>query len=104
MRTSAAEFRAASTGTELPLEALIRLVMAPLVCAASLALCMLAYGEAYSWRYPILATVAFLVVARVFGEMPLGSSNSVLIPYRTLHADWVTVIGVLLLLGFVTKF
>src|SRR5262245_40244013 len=101
MSTLAAESQ--SAGTELPVVAFVRIMLAPLVCAASLALCMLAYGEPYAWRYPILATVAFFVVARVYGEMPLANGGSWSVPRRGMITDWVAVMGVLLLLGFVTK-
>lgn len=102
MSTLASESRPG--GTELPLVALVRILLAPVVCVLSLALCMAAYGEPLDWRYPILATVAFLVTARIYGEVPLSNGGSLMLPGRSLIADWITVVGILLFLGFVTKF
>jgi putative colanic acid biosynthesis UDP-glucose lipid carrier transferase len=102
MNTLAAAYR--PEGTELPLVALVRLLIAPVACVAGLVLCMLAYGEPLAWRYPILATVAFFVAARVFGELPLTNGGTFLLPSRAIVTAWVTVVGVLLLLGFVTQF
>src|SRR5687768_4550798 len=102
MSTLSAEFERA--GTELPLVALVRVLLAPVVCVATLLLCMLAYGEPYSWRYTVAAIVVFAVAARVFGELPLANGGTLLLPSRGVISDWIAVIAVLLFLGFVTKF
>ena len=102
MSALSAEFERA--GTELPLVALVRFLLAPTVCVAVLMLCLLAYGEPYSWRYTVLGIVVFAVAGRIFGELPLANGGTFLLPSRGVIADWTAVVAVLLFLGFVTKF
>src|SRR5512146_2036942 len=91
-------------GTELPLVAFVRTALAPTVCVLSLFVCTLAYQEPFASRYAILVIVAFLVSLRVFAELPLAGSRSVLVPGAAILADWITVICVLLFCAFVTKY
>jgi putative colanic acid biosysnthesis UDP-glucose lipid carrier transferase len=100
-RTLAAEFHAA--GTELPWIAFVRIALAPVFCVLSLAACLIAYREPFTSHYMALASVAFLVSLLVFRELPLVNGRPFLAPGRAIVTDWVTVIGVLLLLVFVTK-
>ncbi|HEX6007642.1 MAG TPA: hypothetical protein VFY80_06750, partial [Burkholderiales bacterium] len=97
----AREFRA--VGTELPIVAFARLALAPFVCGVTLMLCMLVYGEPLTERYVVLTVVVMLVALRVFGEMPLTNGRSLLIPGRSVLTDWMTVAGMLLFVGFITK-
>jgi len=97
----AREFR--TVGTELPIVALARLALAPLVCGVTLALCMALYQEPLSEKYVVLGLVVMLVALRVFGEMPLANGRSLLIPGRGVLTDWMTVAGALLFVGFITK-
>jgi putative colanic acid biosynthesis UDP-glucose lipid carrier transferase len=96
-----------ATGTELPLVALVRILLAPAVCTLSLALTLLLCGEPFAQRYAVLAIVAFLASTWAFGELPLSSSGrsslSFVIPDRGVLAGWLLVIGVLLFAAFVTK-
>jgi putative colanic acid biosynthesis UDP-glucose lipid carrier transferase len=104
MSTLARQFQ--PVGTELPLVALIRIGLAPTVCVAGLLLCMMLYREPLSSRYVLLAIVAFVVSARVFGELPVGNNGSRLplfFPGRSIVTHWVLVIGCLLFLAFITK-
>ena len=93
-----------SGSNELPLVAFVRLTLGPVVCVASLMLCMFLHGEPYRWLYGVLALVAFLVAARMFGEMPLSNGDSLLVPRRGIFFDWLKVCAVLLFVGFVTKY
>ena len=101
MSTSVTEFK--SLGTELPLVALVRRLLAPAVCVLSLVLCALAHDEPFTWRYQVLAIGAFLTSLLVFGELPRAHARSVILPSSAVLASWITVIGILLLLAFVTK-
>jgi putative colanic acid biosynthesis UDP-glucose lipid carrier transferase len=104
MSTLTSEFNVVEN--ELPLVALVRVMLAPAACTLSLALCMAMNGELFSTHYALLATVAFLVSMRVFGELPLtnGSSRlSLVLPGRAIVVKWMTVIGVLLFLAFAAK-
>jgi len=91
---------------ESPLVALVRVMLAPVACVASLALCMVVGGESFAAHYALLAIVSFLVSMRVFGELPLtnGSSRtSLVLPGRAIFVKWMIVIGVLLFLAFAAK-
>jgi putative colanic acid biosynthesis UDP-glucose lipid carrier transferase len=102
--TLAGEF--AAPGTELPLVAFVRIMLAPAVCAMCLALSLVVSQEPAAPRYAVLAAVAFLVSMRVFGEMPLTNGRarlSFVIPGRRILTDWITVIGILLFIAFLTK-
>lgn len=101
MSILATEFK--SVGTELPLAALVRVALAPVVCVASLALCMLIYQVPFSSLYAVLAAVVFLVALRIFGELPLTNGRSILVPGGAILTDWITVVGVLLFIAFITK-
>jgi putative colanic acid biosynthesis UDP-glucose lipid carrier transferase len=104
MTTLDGEF--AAPGTELPLVAFVRSMLAPTVCVMCLVLSLAVNQEPFSPRYALLAGVAFLVAMRVFGEMPLTNGRSRLsfaVPGRRILADWVTVIGILLFVAFLTK-
>jgi putative colanic acid biosynthesis UDP-glucose lipid carrier transferase len=99
-----AEFRPA--GTELPLVALVRVMLAPVVCVLCLALCLAIYREEFSAHYGMLAIVAFLVSIHVFGELPLTNGRSrmsFVLPSRTIIVKWATVCGILLFVAFVAK-
>ena len=100
MNILATEFK--TVGTELPLVALVRVALAPIVCVVSLALCMVAYQEPFSPLYALLAAVVFLVALRVFGELPFTNGRSI-VPGGAVLTDWITVICVLLFVAFVTK-
>lgn len=101
MSVLAAQFKA--VGTELPVAALVRVALAPVVCVVTLALSMGVYGEPFSPLYGALAGVVFLVALRVFGELPLTNGRSGLVPGGTMLTDWIAVVGVLLFFAFVTK-
>ena len=104
MSTLTAEFQPA--GTELPFVALVRVMLAPAVCTACLALCVVFQNEHFSVQYGMLAAVAFLVSMQVFGELPLTNGRSrmsLVLPGRTIFVKWITVIGVLLFIAFVAK-
>lgn len=101
MSSLAAEFRPGTT--ELPLVALVRLVIAPVACVLSLALCMLVYREPVTRLYATLALAAALVTLQVFREMPLSNGHGRFMPGGAVLTDWLTVVGILLLLGFATK-
>ena len=90
-------------GTELPLVALVRLALAPLACVLSLALCMLLYQEPPTGIYLALGGIVLLIAVRVFGELPITNGHSPLLPGRAVVTDWITVAGVLLFIGFLTK-
>jgi putative colanic acid biosynthesis UDP-glucose lipid carrier transferase len=92
-----------SVGTELPVVALVRYSLAPVTAITSLALCMVVYLEPVSPIYGVLAAAAGLVTLRVFGELPLTNGNPSVLPGRRIVMDWITVAGVLLFIGFVTK-
>lgn len=100
MNILATEFK--TVGTELPMVALVRVALAPLVCVVSLALCMVAYQEPFSPLYALLAAVVFLVALRVFGELPFTNGRS-MVPGGAILTDWITVVCVLLFVAFVTK-
>jgi len=100
MNILATEFK--TVGTELPLVALVRVALAPIVCVVSLALCMAAYQEPFSPLYALLAAVVFLVALRVFGELPFTNGRSI-VPGGAVLTDWITVVCVLLFVAFVTK-
>jgi putative colanic acid biosynthesis UDP-glucose lipid carrier transferase len=100
MNILATEFK--TVGTELPMVALVRAGLAPLVCVVSLALCMVAYQEPFSPLYALLAAVVFLVALRVFGELPFTNGRSI-VPGGALLTDWITVVCVLLFVAFLTK-
>ena len=59
MSTLAARYQ--PLGTELPLVALVRILLVPVVCALCLAASLLVYGEPFDDRYATLAGVAMLV-------------------------------------------
>jgi putative colanic acid biosynthesis UDP-glucose lipid carrier transferase len=104
MSTLTSEFQIAEN--ELPLVALVRVMVAPLACALSLALCLAMNGESFSSHYALLAIFAFVVSMRVFGELPLTSGRSRLsfvLPGRAMFVNWMTVVGVLLFLAFAAK-
>jgi putative colanic acid biosynthesis UDP-glucose lipid carrier transferase len=104
MSTLTSEFQVVEN--ELPLVALVRVMLAPVACALSLALCMIMNGEPFSGHYAMLMIAALLVSIRVFGELPLtngGSRMSLVLPGRAILVKWVTVIGVLLFLAFAAK-
>jgi putative colanic acid biosynthesis UDP-glucose lipid carrier transferase len=104
MSTLTAEFQPA--GTELPFVALVRVMLAPVVCTLCLALCLAIYREAFSAHYGMLAVVAFLVSINVFGELPLTNGRSrmsFLLPGRTIIVKWATVCGILLFIAFAAK-
>jgi putative colanic acid biosynthesis UDP-glucose lipid carrier transferase len=101
MSILATEFK--SVGTELPVAALVRITLAPVVCVLSLALSMVIYQEPLSPLYALLAAVVFLVALRIFGELPLTNGRSILVPGGAVLTDWITVCGVLLFIAFVTK-
>ena len=101
MSSLATQFR--SVRTELPIVAFVQFALAPLGAVLSLALCMLIYLEPLTPIYAILAAVTLLVALRVFGELPLTNGQSMLVPGHGIVADWITVAGVLLFLGFLTK-
>jgi putative colanic acid biosysnthesis UDP-glucose lipid carrier transferase len=104
MSTLATDFQ--PLGTELPAVALVRRMLAPAVCLASLGLCLALHGEPFASHYAGLALVTFLVSLQVFGEMPLTNGRSGLslaVPGRAVIADWVLVAGILLFIGFVAK-
>src|SRR4029078_5148837 len=95
-----------AVGTELPLVALVRILLAPAVCTLSLAVVLLLCEEPFVQRYAALAIIAFLASTWAFGELPLSSgrsSLSFLIPDRAVLTGWLLVIGVLLFAAFVTK-
>jgi putative colanic acid biosysnthesis UDP-glucose lipid carrier transferase len=100
MNILATEFK--TVGTELPLVALVRVALAPIVCVVSLALCMVGYQEPFSPLYALLAAVVFLVALRVFGELPFTNGRSI-VPGGAVLTDWITVVCVLLFVAFVTK-
>ncbi|HET9404016.1 MAG TPA: hypothetical protein VFO57_05510, partial [Burkholderiales bacterium] len=104
MSTLTAEFQPAAT--ELPLVALVRVMLAPVVCTLCLALSLAIHREDFSVHYGMLAVVAFLVSMQVFGELPLTNGRSrmsFLLPGRTIMVKWVTVIGILLFIAFAAK-
>jgi putative colanic acid biosynthesis UDP-glucose lipid carrier transferase len=91
---------------EQPGAALLRLLLAPTVCVLTLAACAIATGEPFSGRYVNLAVVAFVVSLQVFGEMPLASGDprpELASPAERVALQWVAVVAILLLLGFITK-
>jgi putative colanic acid biosynthesis UDP-glucose lipid carrier transferase len=92
-----------SVRTELPIVAFVRFALAPLAAVLSLTLCMAIYLEQFTPIYVILAAVTVPVTLRVFGELPLTNGRSMLVPGHGIVADWITVAGVLLFLGFLTK-
>ena len=101
MSTLATQFRAVRT--ELPIVAFVRFALAPLAAVLSLMVCMAIYREPFEPIYAVLAVAAILVTLRVFGELPLTNGRSMLVPGHGILADWVTVAGALLFLGFLTK-
>src|SRR5574340_603696 len=105
MNTLATEFH--PVGTELPAVAFIRIALAPIISMLGLVLCVLAYGEPFTSRYAVLAMVAFFLSARIFGELPLAANGrsklAFIVPNHTIITDWVTVVGILLFLAFLTK-
>jgi putative colanic acid biosynthesis UDP-glucose lipid carrier transferase len=93
-------------GAELPLVALVRRILAPLVSIACLGLALLVHGEPVDWIYLVFGLMAFLVVLQVFAELPLANGQHGwrrLIPSRMLIVDWLCVAGILLLIAFITK-
>ena len=104
MSTLAARYQ--PLGTELPLVALVRILLVPVVCALSLAASLLVYGEPFDDRYATLAGVAMLVSIWAFGELPLANGRtrlSFFAPSRAIVASWLKVVGVLLFIAFATK-
>ncbi|HSC94694.1 MAG TPA: undecaprenyl-phosphate glucose phosphotransferase [Burkholderiales bacterium] len=104
MSTLAAHYQ--PLGTELPLVALVRIMLVPVVCALCLAASLLVYGEPFDGRYATLASVAMLVSIWVFGELPLANGRarlSFFAPSRAIVASWLKVVGVLLFVAFATK-
>ena len=97
----AGEFK--EIGTELPIVAFVRFALAPTACVLSLAFCMVLYQEPLTEIYAILCALVLLVALRVFGELPLSNGHSMIVPGRGVLTDWITVAGVLLFIGFVTK-
>jgi putative colanic acid biosynthesis UDP-glucose lipid carrier transferase len=94
------------SGTELPIVALVRFLLAPAVCTLCLALALLACGEPFAAHYAALSMVAFLVTTWAFGELPLTNGRSGLafaLPGRAILIGWLQVMGVLLFIAFVTK-
>jgi putative colanic acid biosynthesis UDP-glucose lipid carrier transferase len=93
-------------GTELPIVALVRILLAPAVCTLSLALTLLVCAEPFAPRYGVLAVVSFLATTWAFGELPLLNGRSRLsfaLPGHAIFIGWLKVIGVLLFVAFVTK-
>ena len=93
-------------GTELPIVALVRTLLAPAVCTLCLALALLACDEPFAAHYAALSVVAFLVTTWAFGELPLTNGRSGLsfvLPGRAILMGWLQVMGVLLFIAFVTK-
>jgi len=91
---------------ERPGAAVLRWVLAPVVCVLSLAGCAAAVGETFSALYVNLAVIVFVVSLQVFGEMPLanGEVQPTLDGARQgILSRWAVVVAVLLLLGFVSK-
>ena len=104
MSTLAAHYQ--PLGTELPLVALVRILLVPVVCALCLAASLLVYGEPFDDRYATLAGVAMLVSIWAFGELPLANGRarlSFFAPSRAIVASWLKVVGVLLFIAFATK-
>lgn len=105
MNMLATEFH--PVGTELPAVAFIRIALAPIISMLGLVLCVLVYGEPFTSRYAVLAMVAFFLSARIFGELPLAANGrsklAFVVPNHTIITDWVTVVGILLFLAFLTK-
>ena len=100
MSILATEFK--TVGTELPMAALVRVALAPVVCVVSLALCMVVYQVPFSTLYALLGVVVFLVALRIFGELPFTNGRSI-VPGGAVLTDWITVVCVLLFVAFVTK-
>jgi putative colanic acid biosynthesis UDP-glucose lipid carrier transferase len=93
-------------GTELPIVALVRTLLAPAVCTLCLALALLVCDEPFAAHYAALSVVAFLVTTWAFGELPLTNGRSGLsfaLPGRAILMGWLQVMGVLLFIAFVTK-
>src|SRR5882672_4894116 len=104
MSTLTAEFEPA--GTELPLVALVRVMLAPVVCTLCLALCLVIHREEFSAHYGMLMVVAFLVSMQIFGELSLTNGRSrmsLVLPGRTIIVKWVTAVGILLFIAFTAK-
>jgi putative colanic acid biosynthesis UDP-glucose lipid carrier transferase len=104
MSTLAAHYQ--PLGTELPLVALVRILLVPVMCALCLAATLLVYGEPFDDRYATLAGVAMLVSIWAFGELPLANGRarlSFFAPSRAIVASWLKVVGVLLFIAFATK-
>jgi putative colanic acid biosynthesis UDP-glucose lipid carrier transferase len=95
-----------SIGVEQPFAALVQIALAPLVCTLTLFGCTVIQGQAFTMPYQVLAICVFLVSTQAFGHVSLSSGrarNPLLMPNRTLMAEWLLVVGILLLLGFATK-
>ena len=92
-------------GTDLPMVALVRILLAPAVSTLCLTLTLLAFDEPYTTLYAVLSIVAFLVTIWAFGELPLAGSRQGLSlwPSGFVLIGWLKVIGVLLFVAFATK-
>ena len=91
---------------ERPGAALLRQILAPVVCVLTLAASAFAFGEPFTDLYFSLAVVVFVVALQVFGEMPLLNSEShpqIANPAGQLLLQWAVVVAILLMLGFATK-
>ncbi|MGE5131170.1 MAG: undecaprenyl-phosphate glucose phosphotransferase [Sphingomonadaceae bacterium] len=86
--------------------ALAEVALAPVICTLTLLACIVVHGQAFTVPYQVLSVCAFLVSAQVFGHVSLrGGYPRIprLMPDRTILANWLLVIGILLLLGFASK-
>jgi putative colanic acid biosynthesis UDP-glucose lipid carrier transferase len=90
------------TGTELPLVALVRFLVAPTVCVVSLLACLFAYGQYHPWPYSIVVVAVFVIATLIFGELPLERGGT-LLPGQWVITRWMTMVAVVFLFGLVTK-
>jgi putative colanic acid biosysnthesis UDP-glucose lipid carrier transferase len=93
-------------GTELPVVALVRMLLAPAVCTLVLGLALLACGEPFAVHYAALSVVSFLVTTWAFGDLPFPNGRpgaSLALPGHAIFIGWLKVVGVLLFVAFVTK-
>jgi Undecaprenyl-phosphate glucose phosphotransferase len=93
-------------GAEVPVVAFVEVALAPAVCFTCLVLCTYVYREPFTSRYALLGLITVLVSLRAFGALPLlnpGPKEPSIFPGRAIVTSWLTVICLLMLVGFATK-
>ncbi|HEX4984510.1 MAG TPA: undecaprenyl-phosphate glucose phosphotransferase [Burkholderiales bacterium] len=93
--------------SELPAVALVKSLINPAAIVLTLFACAAAFGEPLAGHYVILGILAFLISTQLFDDVDVFRSRSDAHPTsedRKMFVDWIMVAGILLFLGFATKF